>query len=67
MLKAYKLNPNQSLILRLSLITHSDNSLDEVYIHPNELKYYSDGVRTAIDGSICILITQADIDKGEKK
>jgi hypothetical protein len=67
MLKAYKLNPNQSLILRLSLITHSDNPLDEVYIHPDELKYYFDGVWKEIDGSICILITQTDIDKGEKK
>jgi len=64
-LQKYALDPNQLLWLRLSLITYSDNPLDNVYIHPDTLKNYSGKVRELIDGSICILITQSDIDKGK--
>lgn len=56
------MDSNQSLWLRLSLITVGDN----VIIHPDKLKYYSKKVKVQKkDGSIYIPVTQSDIEKGK--
>jgi hypothetical protein len=68
-LKKYNLNPNQSLVLRLSLISSSidvNNPFDNVHIHPDKLRYFSPLMQLDLpnDGSIYIPIEQSDIDKG---
>jgi len=55
----------QLLWLRLTLITYSDNPSDKIYVHSDELKYVSDDSQVEIDGSVCIRITQSDIDRGK--
>jgi hypothetical protein len=57
------LDSNQFLWLRLTLITHSDNPSVKIYIHPDGLKY-SGELRVERDGSLCIRVTQSDIDHG---
>ncbi len=63
-LKKYKLNSNQRLILRLTLIMVNG---DKVRIHPDKLKYFSPLIQLNLpnDGSIYIRICQSDIDKGK--
>ncbi|CAF3716386.1 unnamed protein product [Rotaria sordida] len=65
-LKGIKLNSNQLFWLRLILTTYSENPLDEVYLHVNQLKYHSNDIHELDDKTICIPLTLTDIEEGKK-
>ncbi|CAF1023172.1 unnamed protein product [Adineta steineri] len=63
-LRNIKLSSNQSFYIRLVLAARIENSSDQIYHHPNKLKYHSDDAQILNDGTICVPLTSDDINKG---
>jgi len=53
-------------LIRLALITHSDNPFDPVYIHPNIFEYHSTDTIIFNDGTIGVALRRGDIELGTK-
>jgi hypothetical protein len=65
-LKNIGLEPNQVFLLRLFLITYSENPSNPIYHHVNKLEYHSDDVQELNDGTVCAPLTVDDISEGKK-
>lgn len=59
--------PLTTLMLRLSLVTYNENSSTQTYFHVNQLEYHADDVHKLNDGTVCVPLSDREIEEKKKK
>lgn len=56
-----------TLMLRLSLVTYNENPSTQTYFHVNQLEYHADDVQKLNDGTVCVPLSDSEIEGTKKK